>query len=228
MFQASEGAVECAASHLPGLNFERDGVGYWLWGTPLKLSSDPNLWREELRAFTRTANSIIALSHPSLSGLQSWGSVQIIDGNRCDHVLLAEPAIFENIFLPVTLSARGGGPPPRPLVGRIADLAARQPRFERAANLFAECGDDLTKLYMVMELIEKEHGEFPSKKKKALRTAFCKRIQVEEREWEALHRTARPYRHAEPHEDDGPVLTVLQARALIQHALKLWLEREVP
>lgn len=94
--------------------------------------------------------------------------------------------------------------------------------------MLAEAGDDLVKLYMVMELIEKAHCGFGKKRERAKREHFCSRMQVNERDWEALHRTARPFRHAEPHEDGGPVVTSCQARILVQHALKLWLEREVP
>lgn len=227
MFVGDEAAVQCVAAHKPGLSFEAEGIGFWLWGPPLELSSDRKLWREELWKFSREANTIIALSDPHLSAIRSWGSVQVIEGEHCDQVMLVEPAVFEIIAMPVTLSGRGAGRPPRPLAVRSVELSQQQPRFERATNLFAECGTDLTKLYMVMELIEKQHGGFPPKKQPVKRTEFCTLIQVEEAEWAALHRTARPFRHAEPHEDEGPVLTPNQARALIQHALKLWLERDV-
>jgi hypothetical protein len=228
MFDASEAAIACVASNLPGLNYDANGVGFWVWGDPLELGSDVKEWREQLRTFSRRANAIIALSDPNLSAIRSCGSIQIIDGDKCDHVMLAEPPIFESIFFPVTLSAKLGGPPPRPLAVRAAELTARQPRFEQAANILAECGEDLPKLYMVMELIERQHGKFPPKSQPLERTAFCNLIQVEEAEWAALHRTARPHRHAEPHDMARPVLTPRQARTLIQHALKLWLEREVP
>ena len=228
MFEASEAAIACLSLHLPGLNYEADGVGFWLWGGPLNLRSDREEWRVQLGKFSRTANTIIALADPNALAIRSWGSVKIIDGEKCDHVMLAEPAIFESTFFPVTLSARLGGPQPRPLAVRAAELTARLPRFEQAANILAECGEDVTKLYMVMELIEKAHGKFPRKRERLKRTAFCNLIQVEEAEWEALHRTARPHRHAEPEDMNGPVLRPRQARALIQHALKLWLEREVP
>src|SRR5437764_13731039 len=118
MFLATEDTVQCVASHLPGLQFEQDGAGYWLWGPPLKLSPDRKKWREELRAFSRTANAIVALTSLNVGALSSWGSVEVIDGDRRDHIMLIEPLVFETVVIPVTLSARGGGPQPRPLAAR--------------------------------------------------------------------------------------------------------------
>ncbi len=228
LFEADEAATRSLASAFPGLSFEGDEDLHWLWGEPLALGTDHDRWREQLEAFSRKANTIIALLDPGLKAIRSWGSIQTEDGNSHHFVMLAEPLALEVIISPVTLSARGGGPPQRPLSVRAIELSQREPRFERATNILAEAGDDLTKLYMVMELIEKAHGSFPKKNRPKQRADFCRRIQVEQTEWEALHRSARPYRHAEPHEDEGPILTPTRARSLLQHSLKLWLEREVP
>lgn len=204
-----------------------DSGGVWLWGAPLALNPDQD-FREQLSAFTRRANSLLALADPNLSGIRSCGTVEIHRDGRRDRVCLIEGATMEITGGRLTLSARGGGPLPRPMSERIPELSAREPRFERATNILAECGLDMVKLYMVVELIEFAHGKFPSKNHPERRAEFCRRIEIVESEWEALHRTARPKRHAEPHLDAGPIMTVKQARYLIQHALKLWLEREVP
>ncbi len=227
-FQGDAAAIYAVATHLPSVSVEADDGGFWLCGDPLRLGPDQKDLRIQLDAFSRKANALIALTDPNLAAIHPSGAIQVLDGRRRGHILLTEPGYFEINGLPVTLSARGGGRQPRPLAERLPELSAREPRFERAANLLAEAGEDLVKLYMVMELIERAHGNFPPKKKRADRQAFCNRIEVDEAQWEALHRTARAYRHAEPHEDDGPLVMPRQARYLIQHALKLWLERDVP
>ena len=137
--------------------------------------------------------------------------------------------VLETTFYPVTLSARGGARVhQRPLAERLADLCSREPLFERAAAMLAESGDDWRELFKVMEIIEKAHGGCPKKRRRASRTAFFRKLEVEEKEWEALHRSARPFRHADAHDDGGPTVRPKQGRILIQHALKLWLERAVP
>lgn len=227
LFDGEEPAIKLVAESC-GLSFEAEGERFWLWGDALQLSKDLKGWRHELERFSRKANAIIALSDPALSAIHPYGSVLTISGDQHRHVLLSKPTQIEITGYPVTLMVRGGGPPPRPLADRVPELCARLDRFERAANILAECGNDLAKLYFVMELVERAHGGFPPKKQRKERGAFCRRIQVEEPEWEALHRTARPFRHAEPHEDEGPVVSPRQARILLQHVLKLWLSREVP
>ena len=227
LFDGEQPAIKLVAESC-GLSFEAEGERFWVWGDALQLSQDSKEWRHELESFSRKANAIIALSDPTLGAIHPYGSVLTINGDRHHHVLLVEPVQIEITGSFVTLMARGGGPPARPLADRVPELCARLERFERAANILAECGNDLVKLYFVMELVERAHGGFPPKKKRKRREEFCRRIEVEEREWEALHRTARPFRHAEPHEEKGPVLSPQQARILLQHVLKLWLIREVP
>ena len=228
-FQGPHDSVAWLADNIPNLTSKPDGEGgFWISGTALRLSNDRDKWREKLDAFARKANMLIALADPSLYAIQRAGAVEIVDGNRRDCVLLTEPLRIEVVVHPVILSAAGGGPIPRPITERAAELAAREPRFARAANILAEAGKDLVRLYMVMELIERAHGGCPKVHRRAEREAFFQRLQVFEAEWVALHRTARPFRHAEPHEDPGPTITSWQARASLQHALKLWLTREVP
>jgi hypothetical protein len=227
-FVGERAAAEALVNNLPELSVEFDEEGFWLCGEALELGDDQEKWRESLDAFGRKANALLALLGLDLGAIRSGGAIQIVEGNKRNYVLLPELAHFEATFHAATLSATGGGPPPRPLARRAAELCTREPRFERAANMFSEAGEDVVKLYMVMELIERAHGGFPKKHRRAERETFFRQLQVEEEEWVALHRSARPYRHAEPHEDEGPTMTPRQARSLIQHALKLWLTREVP
>lgn len=220
-FQALVGA-------LPGLQFEPVEKHFWLWGEPLQLDAQGDLLTQ-LARFCRSANSMIALSNPRLTAIHSCGSVEIVDGLQKHRVCLVEPAHIEYAggFVTLGSTGRSSGRPPRPLAQRVAELSEREPRFERACNLLAECGSDFTRLYMVAELIERAHGGRPKKPPEA-RNQFFERLQVEESEWVAIGRSARPHRHAEPHNDDGPVLRAELARVLIHHVLKLWLEREVP
>jgi hypothetical protein len=97
-----------------------------------------------------------------------------------------------------------------------------------AAHFLAHAGDDVREIYRAMEAIEKAHGGWPKKKDRARRATFCAKLGVKEDDWEGLHRTARPRRHAYPHDMQGPTFTPAQARVAVQHALKLWLYREVP
>lgn len=226
-FEGDVKSFEALSTHLPDLSSTVDSGGVWLWGPSLTLDPSED-FRQQLNAFARRANALLALADPNLSSIRSSGAVEIHQDGRRDVVCLLEGVGLEVTTGTMTLSARGGGPEPRPIAARIPELCAREPRFERASNLLAECGLDMVKLYMVVELIEFAHGNFPPKKRPVERADFCKRIEILESEWEALHRTARPDRHAEPYHDDGPTMTARQARYLIQHALKLWLEREVP
>ena len=156
------------------------------------------------------------------------GAVRIEDGESRSIIALADTLIFETTFYPVTLSARGGArAQQRPLAERLADLCAREPMFERAAAMLAASGDDWRELFRVMEIIEKAHGGCPKKRRRASRAAFFRKLEIEEKEWEALHRSARPYRHADAHDDGGPTVRAWQGRLLIQHALNLWLDRAI-
>lgn len=224
-------AIDALAAHLPELIVEEDGEGgYWISSPQLQFVPPADTYRDQIDKFTRLANTLIALSDPRLTAINHQGAIEAWDGTRCDRILLAETAVFEAIIFPATLSATGQTAeiPSRPIAVRAAELSAREPRFERATNIIAECGEDVPRLYMVMELIEKAHGGFPKKADRPGREAFSKRVEVREEEWAALHRTARPHRHAEPYDDPGPILTVSQVRLLLHHALKLWLAREVP
>jgi hypothetical protein len=110
----------------------------------------------------------------------------------------------------------------------VAELSGDDPLFALATDILAEVGNDFRELYRAAEAISKAHGGFPKKERRAARLAFCAKLEASEDNWEAIHRSARPSRHAVPHDMEGPRLTARQARLLIQHALKLWLEREVP
>ena len=211
------------------LSFEKDSDGiFWLWGEALRLNSSGDDWRGDLSKFIKRANTIIGLENPAIGGLTSLGAVLVEDGESKNHVLLAETANFESTFFPVRLSARGGVPSPRPWTIRALELGEREPRFEKAAARLASAGDDYRELFKVAEMIEYAHGGLPRKRPRNERLLFFERLQVEEEDWEALHRSARPHRHEEEHVDGGPKITAGQARALLQHALKLWLEREIP
>jgi hypothetical protein len=113
----------------------------------------------------------------------------------------------------------------------VAELFACCDHFRDASVWLANSGNDLRELYKVMEAIEEAHGGWPSKKKaadRATRAALCAALMVDEDQWEALHRTARPARHAYPYNMVGHTYTPQQVRAALQHALKVWLERVVP
>lgn len=59
------------ALNLPGFGFEIDEGGFWLSGSPLGLSTDGRCCREQLEAFSRTANLLVALSNPRLSAVRA-------------------------------------------------------------------------------------------------------------------------------------------------------------
>ncbi len=215
--------------NLPGLSFEIEENGFWLWGPPLGLDAQVQDLRAHLSVFAKRANALLALSDPGLTAISPGGADQVVNGKSRSVIALVDALIFETTFYPVTLSARGvARVQQRPLAERLADLCAREPLFERAAAMLAASGDDWRELFKVMELIEKAHGGCPKKRRRSSRTAFFRSLEIEEKEWEALHRSARPYRHADAYEDGGPIVRPAQGRVLIQHALKLWLERAVP
>lgn len=228
-FEATEEAIECLALHLPGLSFEKEEDRFWLWGPPLSIDAEIQDLRTRLFVFAKRANALLALSDPNLAAINPGGAVRIEDGKSRSVIALLEGLDVEVVLNPVTLSARGGARvQQRPLAERLADLCAREPLFERAAAMLAASGEDWRELFKVMELIEKAHGGCPMKRRRASRAAFFRMLEMEESEWEALHRSARPYRHADAHDDGGPTVRARQGRLLIQHALKLWLERAVP
>jgi hypothetical protein len=227
-FQGSQPALELVSSSF-GLSFEADENGFWLWGDALEIGPTEGEWRSRLSKFAQKANMIVGLECPAWGPIKSTGSVSIVNGGTTHHVLLAETAHFEVTLHPVILSARGGGAPtPRVLAVRAQELASREPRFKEAASKLAAAREDFRELFKVAELIEKGHGGLPKKRPRGERHTFFDQLQVEESDWEALHRSARPHRHAEEHVDGGPKITAGQARALLHHALKLWLDREVP
>lgn len=228
-FEATGAAVECLVQNLPGLSFETEEGQFWLWGLPLGLDAEVQDLRTHLAVFAKRANALLALSDPNLAAINPGGAVQIEDGESRSVIALVDALVFETTFYPVTLSARGGARvQQRPLAERLADLCAREPLFERAAAMLAASGDDWRELFKVMEIIEKAHGGCPKKRRRASRAAFFRKLEIEEKDWEALHRSARPYRHADAYDDGGPTVRSRQGRLLIQHALKLWLERAVP
>ena len=202
---------------------------FWLWGPPLALDANVQDFRDHLAQFTRRANALLALADYGLVAISLGGAVQIDEGRRRSTIPLIDPLIIETTFHPVTLAAKGGARvEQRPLADRLEDLCSVDPLFERAAAMFAASGDDWRELFKVMEIIEKAHGCCPRKRRRASRAAFFRKLEIDESDWEALHRSARPYRHADAHEDGGPIVRAKQGRLLIQHALKLWLERAVP
>jgi hypothetical protein len=181
--------------------------------------------------FTDFANTLLAVSSSDARAITPSGQLYRIDENGArHHRLLADPGSYALVLYLVTLSARGSTSrgQPRLLSERVAELCGRSEYFRKAGALLARAGDDLRELYKVMEVIEKAHGGWPKKKDRAGRAAFCAALQVNENEWEALHRTARPTRHAYPHDMNGPTYAPPQVRIALQHAMKIWLEREVP
>lgn len=226
-YDGDTASITALLRQLPGLQSDTRDDGFWLWGMPLDLNPLGD-FREQIGRFSRYANAIIALSDPSLSAIRSTGTIEIQHEDRCDRVVLLEGAKLEVTGGSIKLFARGGGAPPRPISERIPEMFLREPRFEMASNILAECGEDMREIYKVVELIERAHGGFPKKRERLMRAEFCRRIEVDESDWEALHRSARPARHAEPHEDEGRIITPRAARILIQHTLKTWLERSVP
>ena len=104
-----------------GLSFEFSEGTFWLWGPSLELSPDRKRWRAELSAFCERANMLIALSDPALKAIRHTGAVMLVDGDRRDYVVLAEAGQYECIFFPIVLSAKGGGPAPRPVPIRAID-----------------------------------------------------------------------------------------------------------
>lgn len=228
-FEANQAAIECLVQNLPGLMFEMGEGWFWLWGPPLELDASAQDFRTHLATFANRANALLALSDANLSAIKSGGAVQIDDGERRSVVALVDTVIFETTFQPLTFSARGDARiQQRPLTERLTELCSRDPFFERAAAMLATSGEDWRELFKVMEIIEKAHGGCPKKRRPASRAAFFRRLEIEEKDWEALHRSARPYRHADAHEDGGPTVRSRHGRLFIQHALKLWLGRSVP
>lgn len=230
VFQADERSLQALASHWPGLTIEPcDAQGaFWVGGAPLDLSKYMGDYRSGLAEFTSRANCIIALNDCDLSGISSLGSLEIIDGQKVSRVCLVEPAILEISGVPIVLAARGTTRPVRPMNVRADELLPQDDRFRRATSIFATCGTDMRELFKVVELIERAHGGLPKKRSKEAREKFFTTLNIDPGDWEALHRSFRPERHAEPHDLDGRRLNPRLARILIQHALKLWLTRAIP
>jgi hypothetical protein len=209
----------------------RDCDGHtYLVGSPLKLGPDPEHWREEAETFADTANRSLVLSNPFAAPIKVANTVRCEGKAGVETRSLPERPKSDSITHPVVLRARMDTRKGtvRPLPEREAQLSARDPKFASAVRILAMAGTDLRELYRAAEAIENAHGGFPPIKKPTQRSAFCHMIEVSEDDWAALHRSARPARHALPHDMSGPTITATQARVLIQHALKLWLEREVP
>ena len=230
ILRASEEALEALNTHWPDLEIEPcDDVDiFWVGGPPLNLDACGTNYRAGLHAFTNQANCLIALTDANLSSVHSLGSLEVIDGDMRHRICLVEPARLEYVGMPIILSARGSTRPIRPMHMRALELLTTDERFGQATTIFAGCGEDMRELFKVVELIEKAHGGLPKKNRPVDREAFFGRIDASADDWEALHRSFRPERHAEPHDMQGRTISPRLARILVQHALKSWLAREVP
>lgn len=230
IFRVTERTLTSLITHWPELTFEpcEDADTFWIGGRQLDLNDFNGDYRTGLAAFVEKANCLIALTDAKLSGVQSLGSLEVIDGDKRHRICLVKPARLEMMGAPIILSTRGTTRPLRSLVARASDLLVRDDRFARATTIFAACGEDLRELFKVVELIERAHGKLPNKRSSKERQAFFHRIEVAADDWEALHRSFRPQRHAEAHDMEGRTVSPRLARLLIHHALKLWLAREIP
>ena len=229
-YNGSDESFRVVSEHLPSLKVRREGETTLLSDPCLDLGSKDTR-RVDLAKFTDLANAVLLLSNSNADPIRQHGPVFLEDENGCRHyVLLPETGVFSLVFYPVTLSARGvtGAREPRALGARVAEFFARSDHFAKASAFLTNAGNDLREIYKAMEAIERGHGGWPKKADRERRAAFCAALMVEEDEWEALHRTARPARHAYPHNMVGHTFTANQVRAAVQHALKVWLEREVP
>lgn len=216
--------------HWPELTIEacEDENTFWVGGTPLDLGGCFGNFRLGLKQFSEHANCLIALIDADLSSVSSLGCLEVIEGETRHRICLVESARLEFVGQPIVLEARGTTRPIRPMAQRAIELLAREERFCHATTIFAACGEDMRELFKVAELIEIAHGRMPKKTKPIERENFFKTIEVAADDWEALQRSFRPKRHAEPHDMVGRTISPRLARILIQHALKLWLAREVP
>ena len=215
---------------IPGLKFREDGGVRFVWEPNLLVGREDN-WRSAIQEFIDRLNCLLFIDDPYTNSVVSTGSIVRVrpDGRR-DRVLLIDSGIFELSVHSITLSARGGSgrQEPRSLHVRALELASRLERFRKAGAILAKSGDNFGQIFMAAELIEKAHGGLPSKNKALERAKFFARTGIDPFSWEALHRSARPARHAEPHIDGGPTISAKQAKLLVHHALKAWVEREVP
>ena len=230
IFRATEEAMNALAMHLPGLTFEpcEDADTFWVGGNPLELDECSGDYRAGLQAFVDKANCLIALIDANLTAVQSLGSIEVIKGEARHRICLVEPAHIEFVGMPIILSARGTTRSIRPMAERAIEFRPQDERFSRATTMFAACGDDMRELFKVVELIERAHGGQPKKSSPSERKDFFQLIEVSGDDWDALHRSFRPMRHAEPHDMQGRTISPRLARILVQHALKLWLAREMP
>ena len=230
IFRANEQTLSALAQYWHELVVEPcdDADTFWIGGPPLDLATCSDNYRIGLAEFSERANCVIALSDAKLSAIQPLGSIEVINGDQRERICLVEPAHIEYIGMPIILSARGTTRPIRPMDVRAVELLAEDERFRKATTGFAACGLDMGELFKVVELIERAHGKLPPKRQTMKREAFFQRIEMSEDDWEALHRSFRPDRHAEPHDMGGRTMSPRLARILVQNALKLWLEREVP
>src|SRR4051794_6629319 len=201
----------------PDLELRTEGGNVLLGGRPLQKIDEPTLC-EGVARFTDCANTLLAISNSNAGTIRQQGSLYRIDENGRHYSILLEAGSCAVVGYPIALSARGSTirEQPRPMGDRVAELCSRSEPFLKAGALLAHAGDDLRELHKVMEVIEKAHGGW-SKKDKTGRAAFCTALQVNEAEWDGLHRTARPTRHAYPHDMNGPTYAPPQVRVALQH-----------
>lgn len=195
---------------------------------PLKFINQDSL-RREIDRFIDSANVLLLFLDPNAGRIRLQGPLyREDDDGRRHHVLLADAGVFSSVFYSVTLrTSSDSGQQPRGLKTRVAELCAQSDHFRKASVLLANAGEDLREIFKSMEAIEKGNGGWINKNRTE-REAFCASIQVSVAEWKALRQTARPARHAYSHDVDGLVYTPKQAQAVVQRALKAWLDREVP
>jgi hypothetical protein len=225
---AAPETMDRLATLWPDLEIEPDGEA-WLATHPSFAQHDVKDLHGLSKQFALTAHTLLALHDPSTAPLCERGViVHEGDGHR-SHVLLAELPSYEVSSGPVAFYARGTtGPPSRSFGVRALELAARNERFRRAGDYLLRANNDFREIFMALELIEKAHQKPQAKARPSEWAAFYKRMEVDADDWKALRRSVRPARHAEPHEDGGRKMGPALARTYVIHALKLWVEHEVP
>ena len=213
----------------PDLEIREEEKTILLGGKPVDLRDTSR--HEDVARFTDLANAVLLLDRYDAGPIKHAGPVYYENESGLRHpVLLAEPGSYSMVVHPIILGTNGftDRRQARPLTERVTELCSRSDHFRKAAAFLADAGHDLREIFKAMEAIEKGHNPKGWTKDKAQRAALCRALNTTENQWEALRRTCRPARHAYPHDMNGLTYNAVQARAAVHHALKVWLEREVP
>jgi hypothetical protein len=228
-------SIDALRFYFPDLQVE-PREGHWMVATSRLIPDlgSKEQFRQSLDDFLDLANVLLVMRDPTLTALEVVGPLECEspEGGR-GRTLVTKPGNYRVTGHSILLAARGvsGGPTPRPIADRVAELMASSKEFYDASRMLARAGEDFGELWKVMEAIEKAHGGWPDKKtvaKRAQRAALASALQVPELQWEAYHRSGRPDRHYEPHDMSGVTYTAQQVRIGLQHALHVWLDRENP